>query len=48
MRMIIHTPQVQPSVRQPFPEIPHITDIDSGDQVANEEIPEMIEQPIEQ
>ena len=36
--IVIHTPQVQPSVRQPFP----------VDQVANEEIPEIVEQPIEQ
>ena len=37
--IVIHTPQVQPSVRQPFPEVPHIADIDHVDQVANEEIP---------
>ena len=46
--IVIHTPQVQPSVRQPFPEIPHIADIDLVDQVANEEIPEIVEHPIEQ
>ena len=46
--IVIHTPQVQPSVRQPFPEIPHIANIDPMDQVANEEIPEIVEQPIEQ
>ena len=46
--IVIHTPQVQSSVRQPFPEVPHIVDIDPVDQVANEEIPEIIEQPIEQ
>ena len=45
--IIIHTPQVQPSVRQPFPEVPHIANIDPVDQVANEEIPEIIEQTIE-
>ena len=46
--IVIHTLQVQPSVRQPFPEIPHIANIDPVDQVANEEIPEIVEQPIEQ
>ena len=35
-------------MRQPFPEVPHIADIDPIDQVANEEIPEIVEQPIEQ
>ena len=35
-------------MRQPFPEVPHIADIDPVDQVANEEIPEIVEQPIEQ
>ena len=35
-------------MRQPFPEVPHIANIDSVDQVANEEIPEIVEQPIEQ
>ena len=35
-------------MRQPFPEVPHIVDIDHVDQVANEEIPEIVEQPIEQ
>ena len=44
----IHSPQAQSSVRQPFPEVPHIADIDPVDQVANEEIPEIVEQPIEQ
>ena len=37
--IVIHTPQVQPSVRQSFTEVPHIDDIDPIDQVANEEIP---------
>ena len=46
--IVIHTPQVQPSVRQPFPKVPHIADIDVVDQVVNEEIPEIVEQPIEQ
>ena len=46
--IVIHTPQVQPSMRQPFPKVPHIADIDPVDQVANEEIPEIVEQPIEQ
>ena len=35
-------------MRQPFPEVPHIANIDHVDQVANEEIPEIVEQPIEQ
>ena len=46
--IVIHTPQVQPSVRQPFPKVPHIADIDPVDQVPKEEIPEIVEQPIEQ
>ena len=46
--IVIHTPQVQLSVRQPFPKVPHIANIDPVDQVANEEIPEIIEQPNEQ
>ena len=46
--IVINTPQVQPSVRQPFPEVPHIANIDPMDQAANEEIPEIVEQPIEQ
>ena len=46
--IVIHTPQVQPNVRQPIHEVPHIVDIDPIDQVANEEIPEIVEQPIEQ
>ena len=46
--IVIHTPQVQSNVRQPIPEVPHIADIDLVDQVANEEIPEIVEQPIEQ
>ena len=46
--IVIHAPQVQLSVRQPFPEVPHIADIDLVDQVINEEIPEIVEQPIEQ
>ena len=37
--IVIHIPQVQPSVRQPFLEVPHIANIDPVDQVANEEIP---------
>ena len=41
--IIIHTPQVQPSVRQLFHEVPHIADIDPIDQVANEEISEIVE-----
>ena len=43
----MHTPQVKPSVRQLFYEVSHIVDIDPVDQVANEEIPEIVEQPIE-
>ena len=35
-------------MRQPFPEVPDIANIDPIDQVANEEIPEIVEQPIEQ
>ena len=35
-------------MRQLFSEVPHITDNDPVDQVANEEIPEIVEQPIEQ
>ena len=35
-------------MRQPFLEISHIVDIDHIDQVANEEIPKIVEQPIEQ
>ena len=46
--IVIHTPQVQLSVRQLFPEVPQIVNIDPVDQVANEEIPEIVEQPIEQ
>ena len=46
--IVIHTPQVQSSVRQPVPEVPHIDDIGLVDQVVNEEIPEIVEQPIEQ
>ena len=46
--IVIHTLQVQPSVRQPLPEVPHIADIDLVDQVANEEISEIVEQLIEQ
>ena len=46
--IVIHTAQVQPSVRQPFPEVPNIVDTDPVDQVANEEIPEIVEQAIEQ
>ena len=46
--IVIHTPQVQPSVRQLFSEVPHIVDIDPVDQVVNEEIPKIVEQPIEQ
>ena len=45
--IVIHTPQVQPSVRQSFPKVPHIADIDPVDQVVNEEIPEIFEQRIE-
>ena len=36
--IVIHTPQVQLSVRQPFPEVPYIANIDPVDQAANEEI----------
>ena len=46
--IVIHTPQVQPSVRQSVPKVPHTADIDPVDQVANEEILEIVEQPIEQ
>ena len=46
--IIIHTPQVQPSVRQQVLEIPHIVDIDHVHQVVNEENLEIVEQPIEQ
>ena len=46
--IVIHTLQVQPSVRQPFPEVPHIADINPIDQVVNEGILEIVEQPIEQ
>ena len=35
-------------MRQPFPKVLHIVDIDPINQVANEEIPEIVEQPIEQ
>ena len=35
-------------MRQPFPEIPRIADIDLVDQVTNEEILEIVEQPIKQ
>ena len=35
-------------MRQPFPKVPHIADINPVDQVANEEIPEIVEQPIKQ
>ena len=35
-------------MRQPFPEVPHIANIDPVDQVANEEILEIVEHPIEQ
>ena len=35
-------------MRQLIPEVPHIADIDPVDQVANEEIPKFVEQPIEQ
>ena len=45
--IVIHTAQVQPSVRQPFPKVPNIADIDPVDQVANEEIPEIVELAIE-
>ena len=46
--IVIHTPQVQQSVRQLVPEIPHTSKIDHVDQVANEEILEVVELPIEQ
>ena len=46
--IVIHPPQVQLSVRQPFLEVPHIADIHPVDQVANEEILEIVERPIEQ
>ena len=46
--IVIHTPQVQPSVRQPIPEVPRIANIDLVDQVANEEILKIVEQPVEQ
>ena len=46
--IVIHTPQVQPSVRHPIPQVPHIVDIDFVDQVANEKIPEIVEQLVEQ
>ena len=46
--IVIHTLQVQPSVRQPFPEVPHIAYIDPVNQVTNEEIPEIVEQLIYQ
>ena len=45
--IVIHTFQVQPNVRQPIPEVPHIADINPIDQVVNEEIPKNFEQPIE-
>ena len=35
-------------MRQPFLEVPHIASIDLLDQVANEEIPKIVEQSIEQ
>ena len=35
-------------MRQLVPDVPHIVDIDPVDEVANEEIPEIVEQPIEQ
>ena len=35
-------------MRQPVPEVPRIIDIDPVDEVANEEIPEIVEQLIEQ
>ena len=31
--IVIHNPQVQPSVRQPVPQVPHIADINLVDQV---------------
>ena len=46
--IFIHTPQVQLSVRQLVPQVPHTADIDPIDQVANEEILEIVEQPIKQ
>ena len=33
--IVIHTSQVQPNVRQPIPEVPHIADIDPVDKVVN-------------
>ena len=35
-------------MRQPVPEVPHIVDIDPIDQVANEEIPTIVEQRTKQ
>ena len=35
-------------MRQPVLEVPHTADIDPVDQVTNEEIPEIVEQPIKQ
>ena len=35
-------------MRKPFSEVPHIANIDLVDQVANEEIPEIVDKPIEQ
>ena len=35
-------------MRQLVPQVPHTVDIDLVDQVANEEIPEIVEQPIKQ
>ena len=46
--IVIHTPQVQPSMRQPFLEVQHIASIDPVDQVGKEEILEIVEQPNEQ
>ena len=46
--IVINSPQVQLSVRQPVLEVPHTFDIDLIDQVANKEIPKIVEQPIEQ
>ena len=40
--IVIHTPQVQPSVRQPFLEVPHIANIDLVDQVANEKFHKLL------
>ena len=40
--IVIHTPQVQSSVRQPFPKVPHIADIDPIDQVANEKFQKLL------